>query len=421
MRAPLPDVAAGLAFRRDPLGFLQARDDGGDLIRFRAGPTDYTVVKRPETIQQVLVRDAALYGEGKWTLRGRRVMRDCLITRDGDAHLARRALLRPAFERRRIAARAPAIVERAARLAASWEERRVIDVRVEMSQVALTATADALFSLELEPVAAELVRALATMLHEVPRLGMPWRWPRGLVRARARLDRAVRPAIAQRRRQGGDEDDALSALLKARDAHGRRLDDAQVAAEVVSLLMAAVDTTPGTLAWTWLALARHPDIEARIHAELAAVLRGRLPAAADLPRLAELDRAIAEVLRLHPPVHFIDRRSRADSQLDGHTLPARSFLLLSPLLTQRDPRYYPEPGAFRPERWTSPERSLRPRFAYFPFGAGPHACIGMSLARLELALVVATIASDWRLRPARGLDDEPSPQTMRFPMTGERR
>jgi pentalenene oxygenase len=205
--------------------------------------------------------------------------------------------------------------------------------------------------------------------------------------------RAVVSEAIDARRDDGSGDDVLSALLRS------DLDQDQVSDEVVSLLIASVDTIPRTLAFAWELLAAHPGDEARVHAELDQVLAGRLPAVEDLARLPYLGQVLAEVMRLHPPVHFIDRRPLTDVELEGSPVAAGSFVLLSPLLTHRDRRLYPEPDSFRPERFTPEGRASRPRFAYFPFGAGPHACVGMSLARLELELVVATVASRWRLRP----------------------
>jgi cytochrome P450 len=227
------------------------------------------------------------------------------------------------------------------------------------------------------------------------------------------VDDTVARAVAERRSNGTNRDDALSLLLA--------LSDSEVADEIVSLLIAAVDTTPGTLAWTWYLLARHQEVEARLHEELDAVLDGRPPTADDLARLEYLELVVAEVLRLYPPVHFIDRRPLADVELDGHRVAAGSFLLISPLFTHRDSRFYDEPTAFRPERWAQEERTRRPRFAYLPFGGGPHTCIGMALARMELSFVIATLARRWRMRIAPDFAPDPSPQNTTFPLQLARR
>jgi cytochrome P450 len=126
------------------------------------------------------------------------------------------------------------------------------------------------------------------------------------------------------------------------------------------------------------------------------VLDGAEPELDDLPRLSELDRALREVLRLHPSVGFIDRRPLADVELEGHRVPAGALVLASPLLTHRDPRLYDEPDAFRPERWAPGGAQSRPRFAYFPFGGGPHACIGQAQARTQLPLALATLMTAGR-------------------------
>jgi len=172
------------------------------------------------------------------------------------------------------------------------------------------------------------------------------------------------------------------------------------------------------LAWTWFLLGRHEDAEATMHAELVTVLSERKPTAADLPHL-EFTRAVFdEALRLYPPVHFIDRRPLEDVVLDGVRVTAGSWMLLSPLITQRDPRYFDNPEAFRPERWSGIDRS-QVQLA-FPFGAGPHGCIGEQLARLEAMIALATLARQWRLRPCPRLPANPSPQTPHLRMRLER-
>jgi cytochrome P450 len=130
---------------------------------------------------------------------------------------------------------------------------------------------------------------------------------------------------------------------------------------------------------------------------------------------------VEETLRLYPPVHFIDRRPLEDVVLGDATVRAGSYILISPLITQRDPRFFDEPGVFRPDRWqTQADGSRRSRLS-FPFGAGAHGCLGEALANLEIALTLATLAQRWRLRARGDIGAEPSPQTQRFPMTLERR
>ncbi len=411
----MPAIRSGLAFRRDPLGFLAGLDEGGDVVRFRAGFTDFTLIRGPEAIYRVLVKDNDSYGEGKWTARGKRVLHDCLITQEGESHRERRLLLQPGFDRRRLVRFGPAIVERTLQLERRWREGETVEARHEMSRLALAVVGDALFSFDLEPQADELVEPLVTLLDAIPKPGLPGPGALRLARAQRLLDATGYRMIAERRASGEDGDDLLSALLEA------GLADEEAKDEIVALLQAGIDTTPGALAWAWLLLARSPEAESRLHAELGAALGGRPPGVEDLPRLPYLAMVIDEVLRLYPPVHFIDRRPLADVELDGCPVRAGSYLLLSPLLTHRDPRFFPEPAAFRPERWSEEEQGKRPRYSFFPFGGGPHVCIGEVLARMELGLVIATLAQRWRLRPEPGFPSEASPRAMRLPMILERR
>jgi cytochrome P450 len=272
------------------------------------------------------------------------------------------------------------MARRAATVAEGWRAGDVVDVHEQMGRIALVAAAEALFGFDLEDEASTLLPALALMLREIPRPAAPWPAGRRLRVARAVVDSAIARAL---RAQHG----ALPAPLDA-------LEPAAARREIAALLIAAIDTTPGTLTWTWRSLARDAGAEADLHAELDG--RGE---DADVSRLPVLDGVLREVLRLHPPVHFIDRRPLEDVELDGRRIRSGSFLLLSPLLTHRDPRFYADPETFRPARWVA---ESPPRWAYFPFGAGPHTCIGMHLARLEMAHTIAEVAARWRLQEVDG-------------------
>jgi cytochrome P450 len=416
-RIPGP-LSAGAEFRQNPLAFLRSLDDGSPVIRFRAGLSEFFVVNDPESIHRILVTDADRFGEGKWTLRGKRVMRDCLITREGGPHRERRRLIQPGFERSTLEPKADAVTSRAGELSARWRDGMEVEMRGEMAELALGAAAEALFSMRLDDCSGELVPALMTMLAEIPRPGPPLRSGRPLAAARRIVDAHLPAAISARRNGGngssaGEAADALGLLL-AGGLGSDGIPDGEAADELVSLLIASIDTTPGTLAWCWYLLARHPEVEERLQAELSSELGQRQPGAADLPRLAYLDQVISEVLRLYPPVHFIDRRPLEDAEIGGRRIRAGSYILLSPLLTQRDERHFEQPDSFRPARWDG--KAEHPRYSYFPFGGGPHTCVGMFLAKIELALVVATLTRRWRPTPAADFPAEPTPNLGRFPM-----
>jgi len=152
------------------------------------------------------------------------------------------------------------------------------------------------------------------------------------------------------------------------------------------------------MAWSWYLLAQNPEVEAQLHAEVDRVLGEK---AAQLTNLAELSLTagvFAEALRLYPPVWAMGRRAITSCSIGDHTVPAGSVLVMSQYVTHRDPRWFPNPEAFDPRRWTAEARAARPRFSYFPFSAGSRACLGEAFAGMEGVLCLATLAQAWKLQ-----------------------
>jgi cytochrome P450 len=129
-------------------------------------------------------------------------------------------------------------------------------------------------------------------------------------------------------------------------------------------------------------------------------LGGRLPSGDDLPRLPFASMVLAEALRLHPPLWFLSRRATEDYEVGGYVVPAGSIVVMSQYVTHHDPRFFPDPFRFDPDRWTEEARSARPDFSYFPFGGGKRRCIGEGFAWAEGALILAAFAQWWRFSPA---------------------
>jgi cytochrome P450 len=219
---------------------------------------------------------------------------------------------------------------------------------------------------------------------------------RRFLAARAELDAVVFRLIdarrEERRRSGGaDRPDVLGMLLAAGEGP-EGMDDRQIRDETMTIFLAGHETTANALIWSWWLLARHPAAEARLHAELAAVLAGRAPTVEDVPRLRFTRDVIAEAMRLYPPAWVVGRRAVEDAPLGPWTVPRGAIVIASQWITHRDPRFWREPEVFRPERWSNGEADQVPKFAYFPFGGGTRVCIGEAFAWTELVLVLATIA-----------------------------
>jgi cytochrome P450 len=193
-------------------------------------------------------------------------------------------------------------------------------------------------------------------------------------------------------------------LLMALDEEGdgAGMTDRQVRDEAMTIFLAGHETTANALSWMWYLLSQHPDVEARMHAEIDRVLAGRLPAMDDMPRLPFVEKVVTESMRLYPPAWIIGRRALVEYEIAGYVAPARSVFVTSPYIVHRDARWFPDPQRFNPDRWTPEFKAALPPFAYMPFGGGPRRCIGDQFAWTELVLVASTIAQRWRLRLVPG-------------------
>ena len=224
------------------------------------------------------------------------------------------------------------------------------------------------------------------------------RW-RSVKRGKQRLDETIYRIIAEHRAAGEDRGDLLSMLLLAQDTEDATggMSDEQLRDEVMTLFLAGHETTALTLAWSWYLLGKHPEAEKKFHAELDEVLGGRDATMADLPRLKFTEQIAKECLRLYPPAYGLGREAIEDCEIGGYRVPKGTQVFMFQWSTQRDPRFYDRPDEFMPERWTEEFIQRLPKYAYFPFGGGPRACIGASFAMMEIILALATIGRRFRL------------------------
>jgi cytochrome P450 len=202
--------------------------------------------------------------------------------------------------------------------------------------------------------------------------------------------------------------DLLARLIYARDAEtGGGMTAKEVRDQVVTIFMAGHETTAQALSWTFYLLSQHPDVERKLHDELATVLAGRTPHSEDLAQLRYTRMVIEESMRLFPPAYIIGRQPVGDDEVLGHCIPAGSAVLILPWLLHRKPALWEDPDRFDPERFAPEHAARRPRFAYMPFGAGPRICIGGAFAMAEAMIILAAIAQRYRLRLKPGYPVEP--------------
>jgi cytochrome P450 len=388
----------------------------GPIASSRVGRNRFYYVSEPSAIEDVLVTSGRSYMKGRGTQRLERLLGKGLLTSNGALQLRQRRLVQPAFHRERIAGYAATMVARAERFAAGLVPGEPVEMVAALSRVTLGIAAETLFGADVDDDAATIGRAMHVAMESFPislsPIGelldhFPWvPIVRRFLDARAELDAIVYRLIDARRapdRQAaeGESNDVLGMLLAAADAEGE-MDVEQIRDEVMTIFLAGHETTAMALTWTFWLLARQPEVEVLLRAEFATVLGDRLPSMDDVPALRYTRDVIAESMRLFPPAWVVGRRAVEDAPLGPWTVPKGSIVIMSQWITQRDPRFWREPGAFRPERWSNGETAGLPKFAYFPFGGGNRVCIGEAFAWTELVLVLATIARRWTFAPTAG-------------------
>jgi cytochrome P450 len=403
-----PFIGVLQEFRRNaPEVLLKAARQHGDIARLRLGPQLIYAVSNPEWIRDILVTHQSNFIKSRMLERAKVLLGEGLLTSEGEFHKRQRRLSQPAFHRERLIGYGTAMVDCASATRESWTNGATLDISREMNHLTLAIVARTLFSADVSAEADEIRSALTDVLGLFEMVLAPFselleKLPlpsvRRFERARNRLDKTIYRIIAERRANPGDKGDLLSMLLLAQDDEDGVMSDKQVRDEALTLFLAGHETTANALAWTWYLLSQNPEAESRFHAEIDTVLSGRLPSFDDLPNLKYVERVFSESMRLYPPAWGIGRRNLEEYKIGDHLIPPRTVILMSPYVVHRDPRWYPEPNRFDPDRWLPESVATRPKFSYFPFGGGARVCIGERFAWMEGVLLLATIGQKWCLR-----------------------
>jgi cytochrome P450 len=407
-----------LELRRDLLGFMtKCARDYGDVVFFRFVHIPVCVLSHPDDIERVLITDSSKFVKSRDYRALAGIMGDGLVTSEGDVWRRQRRLVQPAFHREKILRYARVMVDDAERVAAGWRDGQTFDIHAEMMGLTLQIVAECLFGADVRAHSGDIGDALQVVMEgfsDYARVAMVLpRWlalPRTSKMGKAvrRLNSALHRIVYERRatsgaRRSGDvpadrPPDLLDLLMQAEDESGGTMDDEQIRDEAMTLFLAGHETTALALSWTWYLLGHHPEVEQKLADELTQVLAGRAPTPEDLPKLRYTDMVLKESMRLYPPAWGIGREAREPFEAGGFRLRPGTAVFISQWITHRDPRFFPDPERFDPERWRDdPIRGgTLPRFAYFPFGGGPRVCIGAGFAQMEAALVLATIAQRFR-------------------------
>jgi cytochrome P450 len=399
------------AMRKDaPRALVDLAANGEDITRLRVGPLLVFLVNSPEPARQVLESaDGALQrGRGERRVAARFLGQGLMASED-PLHGRQRAAIAPVVHGESVRSPLDEVLSPATRMADRWEEGAPLDALAEMTRVGHDIVQRLLFGLDVdEPEGRHLRDAIDASVRALEHLFLPFSSAaasiplpsnRRFARARAEVDRLLSAMIEERIRGTGPPNDILGALVSA-PPEGAGMEPGLARDEALTLFRGSTGT--GTaLAWCLYLLASHPEAQDRLHTELDSVLEGRDPSARDLPDLRYARMVFSEAMRMYPPVWIVSRVAMRDQVIAGRRIPKGSRVLASPYVLHHDPRAWPDPDRFDPERFASgPVAEGGP--SYVPFGGGPKRCMGDELATTVGIVVLAAIGRKWRLRLAPG-------------------
>jgi cytochrome P450 len=410
----LPDLG------RDVLGFFtQCARQHGDVVSFRLAAWPAMLLNRPDLVEYVLVKNHQNFIKHRFFWRHvEAIFGQGLLTSEGKFWHQQRRLAAPAFAASRVNRYGDSMVQHTERMLQHWQPGQVLNVHQEAMALTLQIAAKTLFDAETRQDVAEVSRAIDEVMEQISvRFRRPFWIPDALPlpgnlryrRGVRRMDQLVARIIAERQNKLDDRGDLLSQLMLARNEAGQAMSARQIRDEVITMLLAGHETTALTLSWTWYLLGLHPAVDVQLAEEVHTVLRGRSPTFDDVPRLRFTEQVVSEALRLYPPAYAIGRQALTDCEIGGYHVPAGTTVYVSPWVMHRDPRWFDDPQAFRPERWAGSLAKELPRFAYMPFGGGARICIGNRFAMMEAVLILATVARQFRLERQSGRPVEPKP------------
>ncbi|MGA7158474.1 MAG: cytochrome P450 [Acidobacteriaceae bacterium] len=410
-----------LRFRRDPIAYVgDIGKRGVDIRHIRAGSRHIFMVNHPELIRDILITHDWNFVKGPGLRSSKAVLGNGLLTSEGELHRRQRRLVQPAFHSARLATYAEIMVQCAATHRGTWKSGIEYFVDEQMMRLTLQIVGRTLFSADMQDEAAEVskslknaLRVFVTLNNPLAQLLPPVRsWARRkATQSRREIETLLNKVVDAHRQHPETYDDMLSMLLRSHDdSSAGYMSNELLLDECLTLFLAGHETTANALVWTWYLLSQHPEIEAALEAELDAVLAGRLPTLEDVPALKYTGQVLREAMRLYPPAWIIARDAVTAYRLGDLDAPQGSTLMMSPYATHHDPRFWPNPDVFYPERWAGEGTSARSSFSYYPFGAGTRVCIGEHFAMMEGVLLIATLAQQWRFTLVPGQQIVPFPR-----------
>jgi len=366
----------------------------GDICRIQpVRRKQYTyLVNNPDYIKHILLTNNSNYKKGIGFERVKMLLGNGLIVSDGDFWRQQRRMIQPSFQKSNIALLSGAMCDSNMSLLKEWELKadsgEVINLTEDMSHLALDIILHAIFSQDVERIvelnggenpflffASDATRDLSVVL-----------------KFRA-LSKLIAEIISIRRHDQIDRQDFLGMFMAARDKDtGESMPDKALIDEVTTMIVAGHETAATTLNWTWYLLSQNPKVEQTLHSEVDQ-LQLRAPSFEDLAKLEYTRQTLEETLRLYPPVWLFTRAAIDEDRLGPYLVPENADIMITPYFLHRHTKYWDDPEAFLPERFSAAQVKARHRFVHIPFSAGPRRCIGDFFGIVEMQIHLGIMAS----------------------------
>ncbi|MFD5107450.1 cytochrome P450 [Streptomyces cinereoruber] len=407
------------AFGKDPLAFFEQLRERGDFVHWRFGRSRALFIAHPDNVGELLTEVERTFDQPDLGIAFRTLLGNGVVVAKGADWRRKRSLVQPSVRPKQVRSYAATMAECAVALADRWADGERIDVKREMAALTQLIAVRTIFGVDTAADAESIGRAMDVAQKEIGAefsgIGallpdwVPTPGRARVKRATAVIDTEVSRIVSRHRDGDTERPDLLSRLLAARDETGARLSDREIRDETVTLYIGGHETTSSTLVWAWHLLSRNPRVRDALTEELDRVLADHEPGYDDYASLTYTQAVVKETLRLYPTIWLITGLAKEGATIGGTPVPAGTRVWSSQWATHRDPRWYGDPEAFRPERWLTADREEGkggepaeeteeiPEYAWFPFGGGPRVCLGTRFALVEAVLVLAVLARRFHL------------------------
>lgn len=410
--AGLPLIGSAVPFQQAkglPIDFMQqVKRDHGDVVHIKVLNKNLYLVSHPDLVHEILVKRTSEFHKpgvlSKKPLALSRFLGHGILTVDHEEWKPQRKMIQPLMHAKHIMGYADVMAQFGDKLVALWQDGAQRDIHADMTQVTMWIIAETMFGMNVNqtPAIQEVSDAaqrlsIADFISPIPPSVAKWR-DREADHINAVLTGLVEQFMNDRRGQGDVErKDLLSLLMDTRDEDGNPMSDEFVRDNILTLFFAGHETTANTLTWAFYHLAQNPEVVKTLEQEVDSVLGGRLPTMEDLPNLPYTLMVIKEAMRVQPTVSAFPRAITEDVVIGGYQLKKNSMVFVSPYIMHHDPRWWANPESFDPTHFSAENEPNIPKYAYFPFGGGPRICIGNHFALMEAQILLALIASRYRL------------------------